>query len=338
MWYVEILKNRCNTVGRTFCDAIQIGYFPVGEHVHSDTGKELTDYLANNLAGAYLLDEPLSRHTSYCIGGAADFFVAPHDPEILVDLLLKCSSLNINYFLLGGGANILANDDGYRGVIIILENLYCELTHNGETQVHAGAGVALKDLVLFCENNGLAGLSSLAGVPGTVGGALRMNAGTKQGEIGDCVTDILCLDTTTFQAHRLHKGEITFNYRSVPQLQNKIIIGCDFELEQSSKGQLKNDRLRQLSERAAKQPLAFPSCGSVFKRPPGHFVGAMVEELGLKGKMHGDAVISEKHAGFILNMGCAKASDILWLINHIQELVLKNYNVELETEVQMLGF
>ncbi len=302
----------------------------------SIAGKEFSNYLVNNLSGSYLLDEPVRHHTTYRIGGTADYFVTPREPETLVALLHECSRFNVDYFLLGGGANILAADDGYSGVIINLENLYCDLTYNGETQVNAGAGVALKDLVLFCEKNGLAGLGGLAGVPGTVGGALRMNAGTKQGEIGHSVTDVLCLDKTTLETQTLHKGAIDFNYRSVPQLQDKIILGCHFDLEKTAVDQLMDERLRQLRERAAKQPLAFPSCGSVFKRPSGHFVGAMVEELGLKGKMRGDAVISEKHAGFILNMGCAKASDVLWLINHIQEQVLKNYNVELKPEVQVL--
>jgi UDP-N-acetylmuramate dehydrogenase len=300
--------------------------------------KELGIFLKNNLSGYYLIDEPLCKHTTYHIGGPADFFVSPREQDSLVKLLHECSRLDIDFFLLGGGANILASDNGYRGVIINLENLYCDLALNGNCQINAGAGVAMKDLVLFAENKALSGLEGLSGIPGTVGGGLRMNAGTKKGEIGSCVEEVSCLDPNTMAFHSLLKEEIDFNYRSVPQLQNKIILGCTFRLIESNREELRTARIMQLNERAAKQPLSFPSCGSVFKRPPKkYYVGAMVEELGLKGLMRGDAMISDKHAGFISNLGSAKASDVMWLIQHIQEQVQKNYNIVLEPEVQMLG-
>lgn len=299
--------------------------------------KELSKFLNQNNAGCYLANEPIRKHTTYRIGGLADFFVFPREQETLIALLRECSRLDIDCFLLGGGANILASDDGYRGVIINIQNLSSQIGMVGTNQVCAGAGVSLQDLVIFCERNGLGGVECLSGIPGTVGGGLRMNAGTKKGEIGTCVSQVVCLDVKTLHLQSLSANDIDFNYRSVPQLLDKIILGCTLTLSSSNREELKLTRLRQLQERSVKQPLAFPSCGSVFKRPPKYYVGAMVEELGLKGMMRGDAMISEIHGGFISNMGCAKASEVMWLICHIQEKVEKNYNVVLEPEVLFLG-
>lgn len=306
--------------------------------MNTSSCRELAVFLQNNLPGCYVTGEPLCRHTTYRIGGPADFFVTPREQERLVELLRECKRLDIDFFLLGGGANVLAGDTGYRGAIVNLENLDYTISLRGETMVCAGAGASMQDLVFFCENYALGGLEGLAGIPGTVGGGLRMNAGTKRGEIGSCVESVCCLDQNTLAFSTLSKEHIDFNYRSVPQLQDKIILSCIFSLTKANSEELRQTRLQQLRERAAKQPLAFPSCGSVFKRPPqGYYVGAMVEELGLKGLMHGDAMISDKHAGFISNLGCAKASDIMWLIAHIQEQVQKKYTVCLEPEVQMVG-
>lgn len=298
--------------------------------------QELQRYLDRCMAGDYVMDEPLSLHTWYRIGGPADFFVYPPHFEALVNLLRYCKKYDIPTSMLGEGANVLASDDGYRGVIINLTKHFGTITRDGTYEVKAEAGVILHDLVLFCEKQQLGGLECLAGIPGTVGGALIMNAGAHRGEIGDRVKEVYLLDQHLEQI-TVEKSHIHFNYRNVPELHDRILLGCTMTLAHEPTSILKTRRIELLKERAAKQPLEYPSCGSVFKRPPGYYVGKMVEESGLKGLRHGDAMISEKHGGFIVNLGKAKASHVLYLIEKIKEEVYTRYQVQLEPEVRFIG-
>lgn len=298
--------------------------------------KKLVAFLNNSFEGDFLQNEPISLHTWYQIGGAADFFVYPRNIESLTELIQQCNRLDINTFIIGEGANILASDTGFRGVMINLARYINNLTFDNEI-AYVSAGVLLQDIVLKCEQNSLGGLEYMSGIPGTVGGALIMNAGTHLGEIGDRVAEVFFLDNQ-LKTCTLTKDKINFNFRDVPELEGKTVLGCKLLLYHEDESILKEKRLLQLEKRAAKQPLEYPSCGSVFKRPPNHYVGKMVEELGLKGFRYGNAMISEKHGGFIVNLGNAKASDIIYLINKVQDEVYNSYSVSLEREVKYIGF
>lgn len=298
--------------------------------------KELRSYFEKHFAGEYLLDEPLSRHTWYRIGGPADFWAYPRNVEDLLALLHQCRARDVHTYFIGEGANILVSDDGYRGVMISLTRHFNEMSQE-KNNITVASGVLLRALVMFAERNSLGGLEYLSGIPGTVGGALTMNAGTHHGEIGETVVEVYLLNQD-LEAIVIPDDQITFNYRSVPQLQEKVLLGCKLALYYEKESILRKRRIDQLTERAAKQPLEYPSCGSVFKRPPGYYVGKMVEDLGLKGLRYGDAMISEKHGGFIVNLGNAQAHHVMYLIEKVKDEVSKHFRVQLEPEVRFVGF
>ena len=296
---------------------------------------KMRNYLRKNFRGFFLEDELLAAHTWYKIGGPANFFVYPQSRYDLVALLNKCRSLEIPTYFWGDGSNILAADSGFRGVVVNLIRFFNHIERNDDF-VEAEAGAMLQDLVLFCEQRSLGGLEYLSGIPGTVGGALFMNAGTNRGEIGDRVSEVYLLNEQ-LEPEVMTNNHISFEYRSVPKLKKKLILGCKIKLYYEKESILRKRRLDQIKERSAKQPLEYPSCGSVFKRPPNHFVGKMVEELGLKGLRYGDAMIPEKHGGFIVNLGNAKASHVMFLIEKVQDEVYKSFAVQLEPEVKFVG-
>lgn len=302
----------------------------------AQTHQMLCRFFETRFAGTCLRDEPLARHTWYGIGGPADFLAYPADCEDLRNLLQRCGELDVSTYMLGKGANLLVSDAGYRGVIISLTREMADIRVH-DTCVTAQAGASLNDVILFCEQRALGGLEGLSGIPGTIGGALTMNAGASHGEIGDAVATVTVLDAT-LETIELERRQIAFGYRSAPELQGVTIVGCSLLLAHDDAARLRQFRLRQLAERKAKQPLDCPSCGSVFKRPAGFYVGKMVEDLGLKGLRRGDAMISDKHGGFIVNCGKATAADVVDLINSVQDAVARQYHIELEPEVRLLGF
>jgi UDP-N-acetylmuramate dehydrogenase len=297
---------------------------------------ELFQFLQKHFKGTYLYNVPLSLHTWYRIGGPVDVLAYPQHADDLRNVLQHCHALNVPAYILGEGANLLISDAGYRGVMICLKQHFTAIQRQDEC-VHVMAGALLKDVIEYCEAHGLGGLQGLSGIPGTIGGALTMNAGANHGEIGDCVKTVSLL-TMQGEPHELARHQISFGYRSAPELQQAIITGCTFQLRTEETSQLQQFRLNQIAQRETKQPLDCPSCGSVFKRPEGFYVGKMVEELGLKGLRYGDAMISEKHGGFIINLGKAKATHVMYLIKKIQEEVEKHYHIVLEPEVRFIGF
>ncbi len=298
--------------------------------------QEMTHYLSRECPGAFLLDEPLSAHTSYRIGGPADFFCFPRNRQQLHGLLSKCRQLELPFFFMGEGANVLVHDNGIRGVAIDLSRGFGGADWEGPTVV-AGAGMPLRKLIYQAEVRGYSGLEHLSGIPGTVGGALTMNAGTDSGTIGDRIEKVVVLEESGAE-RMLSFSEIGFSYRHSPGLRHRVILFGYLRLTPGVSDELREYRLALLKRRAAKQPLEFSSCGSVFKRPQGFYVGKLVEELGLKGTTKGDAAISEKHGGFIVNMGSASACDVMWLIDLVRGRVKDVYGVDLELEVRLLGF
>ena len=279
-------------------------------------------------------NEPLSRHTTFQIGGPCDVMVFPETAEALADVIRVCSEEDQPYFVLGKGSNVLVSDQGIRGVVIATERLQ-RLVVDGTT-VTASAGLSLINVSKACAELGLSGLEFASGIPGTLGGGCAMNAGAYGGELKDVLVwaDVL-LDG---ELHRLSRDEMEMGYRStMPLRRGAIVVSACFEL-QSDDPEAIQERMRDLANRRReKQPLNLPSAGSTFKRPEGHFAGALIEQCELKGCTIGGAQVSEKHAGFIVNVGDATAADILNLIEHVQRVVRAQTGVHLETEVRVLG-
>ncbi len=296
---------------------------------------ELAAQLADVVDGQILTDAPLAPFTSYKIGGPTAVWVAP-DTKVGVGRALRViNEKKAPLFILGRGSNLLISDQGWDGVTLYLGENFSNWTFD-HNQAKVLAGTLLMDLIRAAVKKGLSGLELLAGIPGGVGGALRMNAGAFGQEIEQVTVSVSGFrpDGTPFSADR-HK--INFDYRRVPELQKVVITSALFQFTEADAGTLRTRMKDILALRAQKQPLDYPSCGSVFKRPAGYYAGALIEETGLKGKRIGGAMISRKHAGFILNADNAKAVDVYALIQLIEARVLDRFGVRLEREVKLIG-
>ena len=277
----------------------------------------------------------IAAFTSYGIGGPGRQWAVPIT-ESAVGLLLKSIHAgNLPLFILGGGTNVLVSDRGWNGVVLhIADNL--SGWEFSDDQVTVRAGTLLMDLVQASVDRGLVGMESMAGIPGTVGGALRMNAGAFGQEIG-AVTATVSGYRFNGDAFTAAAADIDFGYRSAPELQGVVITSATLRLEAGQTEPLQKRVDEILARRAASQPLEYPSCGSVFKRPPGDYAGRLIEAAGMKGARIGGAEVSSKHAGFIVNTGRASACDVYRLINRIQTTVKNRFGVQLETEVKLIG-
>jgi len=281
-------------------------------------------------------DEPMSLHTTFRVGGPADCFVEVRSEQALVRLWDYCLGHGLQPLVLGCGSNLLVRDGGIRGLVLKLGGDFYAVRVAG-TSVTAGAAATLKAVAAAAAEAGLSGLEFAEGIPGSVGGAVFMNAGAYGGQMADVVAAVRVLDRSgRFVTWR--GADLAFDYRrSSLQEAGMILTQVDLALRSGDPAAIKETMNDYETRRAAKQPLEFPSAGSVFKRPPGHYVGAMVQESGLKGVRIGDAQVSEKHAGFIVNRGQATAKDILALIGLVQERIKAAYGVELETELRIVG-
>lgn len=301
----------------------------------SSSNKEFLAIARRELTGRILEQELLSHWTTYRIGGPVDYLIVPSDLEDLRRLTALLAEHPLPAFVLGGGANLLASDAGFRGVAIHLGELNQVILQ--EPVIEAGAGIPLDQLVLLACRCGMAGLEKLSGIPGTLGGALRMNAGAFNSEISDHLVEVKVLRPDG-EILTLSKGEIGFSYRSASQIKHRIILGGRFSLKRASSEELFFEREKILARRDEKQPWQFPSAGSVFKRPPGRFAGQLIEECGLKGKRQGKAGVSGKHSGFIVNYGGAAACEVLFLIHLIRRTVLEKFKIHLDLEQELIGF
>ncbi len=296
---------------------------------------EIASQLAANAIGDVQINKPLAPYTSYRIGGPTAIWVAPAAEGDVGRILEFICHHDLPLFILGRGSNVLISDRGWDGVTLYLGDNLSEVRFDGP-QAWALAGTLLLDVIRAAVKRGLAGMEQLAGIPGGIGGALRMNAGAFGQEIASTTLAVKGFrrDGSPFQAAR---DNITFDYRRVPELEEVIVTSADFRFEESDP-QILAERMEDiLALRAKKQPLRYPSCGSVFKRPAGYYAGALIEEAGLKGKRIGGAMVSPKHAGFILNVDGASAADVYALINLIEEKVLDRFGVKLEREVRLIG-
>lgn len=280
--------------------------------------------------------EPLSRHTSFHIGGPADVLLLPHTVADLQRILTLTREEGVPLTTIGNGSNLLVRDGGIRGVVLkVAENLACiEFTGTrGYAQSGALLGVVSRQAAL----NGLSGLEFAVGIPGTIGGGVMMNAGAYGGEMKDVVTLVRVVDEES-RLREVSAAEMQFAYRtSILQTRPWIVVDLEMELRPDDVEQILGRMSHKQYLRESKQPLSFPSAGSIFKRPPGKYVGPMIEELGLKGHRIGGAQVSEKHAGFIVNAGGATAADVLNLIQYVRERVQERFEVWLETEVRIIG-
>lgn len=282
----------------------------------------------------FLTDEPLKKHTSFKIGGCADVFVMPKNYDELRFCLGAADQTETPVFILGNGSNILVSDKGIRGAVISTEGLSA-LTVDGE-KVIAFAGAKLMSLCNFAKENSLSGLEFAYGIPGSVGGAVYMNAGAYGGEMKDVIESVYA--DKNGELVLIKAEELDFSYRhSCFCDSNDIIVYAVFSLKKGEKSLIDAKMKDIMQRRVDKQPLNYPSAGSVFKRPEGYFAGALIEGAGLKGMRIGGAEVSEKHAGFLINAGNATSKDVLDLIKYVQETVYKKDGVLLEPEVKLVG-
>ncbi len=279
--------------------------------------------------------ENMKNHTSFKIGGKADYFVNVRSIEELKKVINKAKILGIPFFILGKGSNLLVSDKGIEGVVICLTSLNDITVCDDVIVAQAGASLA-QVCVKACENN-LTGLEFAYGIPGTVGGGLYMNAGAYGGEMSQVVLSAEYIDNDG-NTGEIDANEMKLGYRTSIFKQNKKIITCvKFKLKKGEKQEIRSLMDDFMSRRKDKQPLEYPSAGSTFKRPEGYFAGALIEENNLKGYSVGGAMVSEKHAGFVINYNNATSEDVKKLIAEIQNKVLENNNVKLEPEVIFVG-
>lgn len=281
-------------------------------------------------------DEPMSRHTTFRIGGSADYFVKPGNADEVAAVIAVCREYNIPYFILGNGSNLLVSDDGYRGMIINIMDNMDSVTVDGRI-ITAQAGAMLVRVSVMARDNALTGLEFASGIPGTIGGAVYMNAGAYGGEMKNVVKTVRAIDEYG-RIYELDSEKMDFSYRhSIVEERKLIVLEVTLELERGSREAI-DDRMKELAEaRRSKQPLEYPSAGSTFKRPEGYFAGKLIMDAGLRGYSVGGAQVAEKHCGFVINKGGATASDVVELIRDVQHDVDDKFGVTLEPEVKMLG-
>ena len=267
-------------------------------------------------------NEPMSLHTTFRVGGPADVYAEPEDEWELRELMDTCEAAGTPYLLIGHGSNLLIGDGGFRGTVICLGKAFSEITVDGEV-ITARAGALLSAVANTALEHGLTGMEFASGIPGSVGGALVMNAGAYGGEIRDIL----------LSAEGLELGYRTSNITAL----GRTVLGASFRLKKGDPAEIEAKMKDLNGRRKEKQPLEYPSAGSTFKRPEGYFAGKLIQDAGLKGFSIGGAQVSEKHAGFVINKGNATAKDILDLIKEVQRRVFEDAGVRLETEIRMAG-
>lgn len=283
-----------------------------------------------------LIDEPMKKHTTFRVGGTADYFVMPKSIEEVQKIVVCCKKENMPYYVLGNGSNLLVSDAGYRGTIIQIYKSMSEITMDG-TLIRAQAGALLSKIGNVALDAGLTGFEFAAGIPGTVGGAVVMNAGAYGGEMKDILKSATVL-TTDGAVLTLYKEELELGYRtSIIAKKDYVVLEAEYELQLGDKESIKAKMDELKVQRVTKQPLEFPSAGSTFKRPEGYFAGKLIQDAGLRGFTVGGAQVSEKHCGFVINAGDATAADIVELMRQVSDKVMQEFGVQLEPEVKMLG-
>lgn len=281
-------------------------------------------------------DEPMARHTSFRIGGPAEAVAFPKSADELCEILKVVVLLDCKCFILGAGTNVLAPDEGIDGLVICLKDCLGGMQKINDTTIRVAAGVTMTRAAVFAANLGLSGLEFAHGIPGTVGGGVYMNAGAYGGEICQVCTsvDVMTMDGTI----KTYRGdEMRFSYRhSRLEDEGGIVLSADFVLAPKPENEIRATMQDLMNRRKKSQPLDLPSAGSAFKRPVGGYAAALIDQAGLKGFRVGDAAVSEKHAGFVVNLGNAKAEDVVKLLKEVSNTVFANSGILLEPEVRIL--
>lgn len=280
-------------------------------------------------------EEPMKNHTTFRIGGPAKYYVTPENVDELILVTGLCKSQEMPFFVIGSGSNLLVSDAGYPGVVISTENLdHCRINRE---RIRAGAGVKLSKMAKQAMEHALTGLEFAAGIPGTVGGALVMNAGAYGGEMKDVLVSAVLL-TREGNVVKKKAEELELGYRTsrIPS-EGLTVLEAEFELRPGNKDKILQLMNELAAKRREKQPLEYPSAGSTFKRPEGYFAGKLIEDAGLRGFQVGGAQVSEKHCGFVINRNQATAADVLELCRQVSEKVKDQTGVELEMEIKRLG-
>lgn len=283
-----------------------------------------------------LTEEPLNQHTTFRVGGPADYFVMPNKIEEVKAVVDLCQGANMPYYVLGNGSNLLVSDKGYRGVIIQIYKEMNDIQVVGDC-IRAQAGALLSKIGSVALEARLAGFEFVAGIPGTVGGAVVMNAGAYGGEMKDILASATVL-TPDGEVIKLTNEELELGYRTSIILKKAyIVLEAVYQLKPGDQETIRAKMTELKVQRVTKQPLEYPSAGSTFKRPEGYFAGKLIQDAGLRGFQVGGAQVSEKHCGFVINKDHATAADIVALMNQVSEKVMQEFGVRLEPEVKRLG-
>ena len=287
-----------------------------------------------------LENEPMSLHTTFRVGGPARYFVTVNSETELLVLLKFLKQKSVEYYILGNGSNLLVSDEGYSGVVIQLAGEF-DIISVSDNKIIAGSGILLCSVAARAMAEGLTGMEFASGIPGTIGGAVLMNAGAYEGEMKQIISSVRILwidDAGDFPIENVNCENMKFGYRtSILKERRGIVLAAKLTLEYGDKEKIKEKTDELNGKRREKQPLEYPSAGSTFKRPEGHFAGKLISDAGLKGYSIGMACVSEKHAGFIINKGGARAREIRELIDYVIKVVKEKYDVELEPEIIFLG-
>lgn len=287
-------------------------------------------------ADRVLINEPMKKHTTFRIGGPADYFVIPvswEEAELVIGI---CKEFQTPYYIIGNGSNLLVSDQGYRGVIIQLYKEMSQVEVEGNV-IRAQAGASLARIAGAALEAGLTGFEFAAGIPGTLGGACVMNAGAYGGEMKDVLVRVTVLDEDD-KIHVIEKDDLELGYRtSIIAKKGYTVLGAEIELREGEKEAIRALMNELKEKRVTKQPLEYPSAGSTFKRPEGYFAGKLVQDAGLRGFRVGDAMVSEKHCGFVINAGEATAAQVDELMKQVSAKVREQFGVTLEPEVKRLG-
>ncbi len=287
-------------------------------------------------ASNVLENEPMSRHTTFRTGGPASLFIRPENKDQLVEVMALIKKLGTEFFVLGNGSNLLVSDEGFDGVVISLSKMN-DIHLEGDNDIYAEAGAMNSQIAAFARDNGLKNFEFAAGIPGTIGGAMIMNAGAYGGEM-KLVTRSVTVLSPEGEIMVLDNASMEFGYRSSAiKGRGYIVISVLLSLEKGDKETITQNMQELAAKRREKQPLEFPSAGSTFKRPEGYFAGKLIEDAGLRGFSVGDAAVSEKHCGFVINKGNATSAEVYELICEVRKRVYENSGVTLEPEVIMLG-
>ena len=284
----------------------------------------------------FIFDAPMSEHTTFKIGGTADVLIFPSTLEEVVELVKIIADSKIPLTIIGNGSNVLVRDKGIRGAVIKFNGKFAQIKRD-DAKLIVGAGAKLKDVSNFAADNGLTGIEFAVGIPGSIGGAVYMNAGAYGGEMKNVVSKVRAVSRTgdcmEFNVEALDLGY----RRSIFQLNGYAICEIELQLSKGDIEQIRHDMDDFTQRRESKQPLEYPSAGSTFKRPEGYFAGTLIDKTGLKGLRVGDAMVSTKHAGFVVNVGHATAADVLNLIEEVKRRVQEAHGVTLNPEVRIVG-